>query len=327
MNKYFIIWIALIMYSGSLYAGHVDSVKSYYEFKNQAEMQIIDSNYGQSLMLYKKAFQYKKPNAFDLYNAMVVSYFLKDSLMAKFTFNQLAAHGLEKDKFEISSYFSNVKEEPTYKWITNQYDSLYAVALSSELPVNAKILDSILDADQRVRKIKKPTAELKFGIISTDISNLKFLKEYIQKHGFLGYDMVGSFEKVNEGWFHGLGTLWFVLWHTRNISKILNPILLKAVKNGEYNPDEYALIVDMQNPVSVYYNVLPRTIDKDKKSTFLPIANSSEINKKRAEIFLDKVENYKKKLLYQNEHGSIFRFAPGWAFNCNFSPIDLRTWK
>lgn len=324
--RYFLL-ILIWCYSLYSFGSDQDSVRTYYELKNKAEMYIIDSNYMGSLALYKKAFMYKKPNVLDLYNVFILSYILKDTAYSKATFNQMALHGFKKERFDRYPFIASIKDQSAYQWVSGQYDSLYAIAATNKMAAYARVMDSILNADQQVRKFKHPTQEQMLAIIRTDTNNLAFLKAYIDRNGFPGYEGTGTLEEIQEGLINASSTLWLLLWHSRHISKMLNETLRTAVLNGNFNPDEYALIIDMQETESVYYNVLPRKIDKDKHTIFLPVPNIKAVDQKRALLYLDKVDNYKRKLLYNDIEGNIFRLVPEWAAQCNFAPIDLRTWQ
>lgn len=327
--------VIFLMVSASSSATSPDSVRRYYEEKNKAEVYIMNTTqatmfYTEALDAYKKAFGYKTPNRLDIYNALIVAYLLEDSITAKSYFNQMAFHGLNKERleeYEGSFGYYAKSHGDFYKWLSSDYDSLYKVALNSSISKYAHVMDSLLQADQSVRKSNHLNDEEVQRLLYIDSTNLSFLKNYIKEYGFPSYDRVGLFESCYDGNIQGVGPLWFMLWHTRHTSKMLNETLLEAARRGEFDPDEYALIIDLQAPESIYYNALPREIGKDGKMNFLPVPNEKMINEKRASIYLDPVDVLKRKLIFQ-EYGDVwFRFKPYWMSNANFAPINLRTWK
>lgn len=328
--KFRFAFIFLIL-STQCFADKADSVRNYYQFKNKGELYIVDSNYAKALSSYKKAFTYKSPNVLDLYNALVLAYQLKDSVNAKSFFDQMAFHGLNKEKFEAYKLGLLVNKEPFYQWVSKDYDSLYWSGARTGMPAYAKVMDSLSVVDQVVRKWKtfNPTEEETHALLHADSTNLIFLENYIADHGFPGYDQIGSFEESLEGWFSSPNALFFILWHTRYTCKLLNETLLEAVVNGYFNPDEYALLIDMQLDTSIYYNALPRRIGRDNKMEFLPVPNADQVNQKRASIYLDNLANYERKLLFaeENKKTILFRLVPYWIMNCNFVEIDLRSSK
>jgi hypothetical protein len=326
--KLYFFFFAFIIHT-SCFAEKVDSVKNYYFFKNKGEMCIVDSNYADGLVNYKKAFSYKSPNVLDVYNALVLAYQLKDSVSAESFFNHMAYHGLNKEVFETKRLGLFAKEESFYKWLTRSYDSSYRAGANTNMVQYAKIIDSLSEADQSVRKSYKLNEQGVNALVLTDNSNLLFLKTYIKQNGFPSYDRIGNFEKSIEGNFYSPNSLFFILWHTRHTSQLLNKTLLDAVIQGDYNPDEYALLIDLQRENSIYYNALPRKFSKAGKVVFLPVPNLNTVNKKRASIYLDNVENYKRKLLFSenNKPTTLFVLIPFWNMATNFGPVDMRSWK
>ncbi|HEU4609379.1 MAG TPA: hypothetical protein VFS31_14780 [Chitinophagaceae bacterium] len=319
---------ALLWLAVKTSAASPDSVRTYYLLKNKAEIQILDSSFTEALASYNKAFCYKYPNVLDVMNAFTLSVLIQDSACAKRYFNNLAYHGTPQKALALYPQSDSIKNSPFYQWLSADYDSAYAAGQKNVPADYIRVLDSLSDADQAVRVAHTPTQEQLLKILVTDSTNLLFLKAYIERQGFPTYKRLGVFEKTYEGWPHGMSSLWFMLWHTRHLYKTLNEILLDAVKRGELDPNEYALIMDVQAQQSIYYQLMPRKIDRVKRtSAFLPVSNVKQIDKKRASIYLDSLANFRRKLLYQNRPDKIFRFLPYFVMSSNFAIIDIRTWK
>ncbi|RYE58302.1 MAG: hypothetical protein EOP48_03820, partial [Sphingobacteriales bacterium] len=225
----FLFTLCIFLLSAQCLACNTDSVENYYLNKNKAEIFLVDSSYAEGLVYYKKAFSFKSPDFLDLYNALVMAYRLKDTAASKAYFDRLAFHGLNKEKFERVKLGLLAKDDPFYKEISKDYDSLYKAGSRTSMFTYAKIMDSLSAVDQAVRKFKafNPTEEEKNVLLHADSTNLLFLQHYIADHGFPSYDQVGTFEESLEGWSHSTTGLWFLLWHTRHTSTLLNKALLE----------------------------------------------------------------------------------------------------
>lgn len=316
----------ILLLSVYSFAESKDSVKNYYLEKSKAERFLIDSNGVEAIKTYKRAFKYKAPNALDLYNAFLLSLKTQDSASAKCFFNQLALHGLVIDTFERYGAGAKVKDNPFYKWTKTDYDSLYKIAANSGMVKYARVMDSLLREDNKVRGFHQSDEEVRL-LLYTDSTNLTFLKNYIKQNGFPSYDRVGHFQSAFYGHFYTVSPLWFILWHTRHTSKMLNDILLEAVKSGDFDPDEFALLIDLQGDESIYYNALPRKFNDDGSMSFLAVSNEREVNERRSSIYLDSIELYKRKLIFDETGNTDYHLKVHWIHEANFAPVDLRSWE
>lgn len=306
-------------------------VAQYYKFKNLAEVCIIDSAYQDAAAYYKKAFLFKYPNDRDLYNAFAVVYLMHDSTDAKLYINRIIINGQTKDKFEMGRFVRTVKGEPFYSWLIKDYDSLKKVADTGSQKRLATWYDAIIDEDQNIRfkfpPQSKPTKAQVLELLSVDSANIKNTIALIDKYGFPSYERVGLFEKVREGYINGYGSIWLLLWHSKKSNLSLNNAVEKAVMNGEYPADEFSLILDMQADSSVYFSVLPRKVNDSGQYIFQPLPDTRLINERRASLYLELVEDYIRKLEYDNNANNKFYLIPTWGRMLNYAPMDFRQWS
>lgn len=303
-----------------------DSIRCYYDLKNKAELSIIDSQYQQALHYYKAAFRYKVPEARDAYNAFVLAYRQTDSITAKACFNLLAAHGQTREKLEEMYFGRQTERTPFYQWVAAGYDSIRRKALASGMPGVAAIMDSIYKADQDIRmqvKGRGPTLEDAQRFAVADARNVAFLKKYSAQHGFPGYEQVGNFEVIRQGYINAPGTFWLVMWHTRHVPPGLGETALKAVLAGQFPPDEYALIMDSQAGARVYYQLFYKAINATGEVAFDPVPDEVAVNRKRAAIYLEPLADLRRKLYYQQKAGYPFLIVAAWVQALNFSPVAL----
>ncbi|MCA6435994.1 MAG: hypothetical protein IM600_17095 [Bacteroidetes bacterium] len=178
---------------------------------------------------------------------------------------------------------------------------------SSEVNFNKPVvrqLDSIFIDDQKYRmkmeEIEKNTylsAEQKskeqqaiWHIISTkDAINLVKVKAIIDKYGWLGPDEIG---------YQGNSTLFLVIQHSDQVTqeKYL-PLMREAVKNKKASGADLALLEDRillgQGKKQIYGSQL--SMDSRTGQYFLsPIEDEINVNKRRAEVGLEPIEEYVK---------------------------------
>ena len=159
-------------------------------------------------------------------------------------------------------------------------------------------LDSIFETDQSLRMIVD-SIEQKYGFESeetqgiwqkiheNDSINLIKIDSIISKYGWLGVDKIG--EKGNAA-------LFLVIQHSdlKTQEKYL-PIMKEAVKKGNANGSELALLIDrieMFNGRPQVYGSQIQYIDG--KYTIYKIIDEKNVNKRRSEVGLQPLEEYVK---------------------------------
>lgn len=327
--KNFFLFLAML---GSLSSFAQNSKQSnpakYYAFKNKAELQIIDSFYQEALKNYKLAFENKYPNVRDLYNAFIVAYLVKDSISAKSYMDTMVIQGQLKDKFEKGRFGEIIKEEPLYNWLMQDYVAMHELSTKRPQKVLAEAYNKILEKDQQMRiGMTAPTQAQIKQLIAMDSNNVREALVLINSYGFPSYQKVGLHENVTEGYAGSPNTMWLLMWHTRGANHTLNEPVKKAVLEGTFPPDDYAIIIDMQNKTSHYFEVLPRKKDSEGRFIFEELLDESQINERRATIFLEPISEFKRKMEYVQNVDKRFYLIPVWAGLLNYAPMDFRTWN
>ena len=178
---------------------------------------------------------------------------------------------------------------------------------SAEVNFNKPVirqLDSIFIEDQKYRmqldEIEKSTtksAEQKskeqqdvWKIISTkDAINLLKVKAIIDKYGWLGPDEIG---------YQGNSTLFLVIQHSDQVTqeKYL-PLMREAVKNKKASGADLALLEDRilldQGKKQIYGSQITKD-NRTGKYMLSPIEDEINVNKRRAEVGLEPIEEYVK---------------------------------
>lgn len=293
-----------------------NKVKAYYTFKNLAELKIVDSAYNEALGLYKQAFRNKFPNPHDLYNAFVLSYLLKDTATCKNYYNTLIELGTDKTKLEELSFVAGIKDDMFYikdiAWDEEYYYWKYQL---STRPSVARMLDSLYAVDQFYRKYY--SREVFFPY---DIKNISHLCNYIQQNGFPGFEQAG----IKQGKLsvpYNCGAIQLIHWHTRGTdtavyawAKSFDSVLHEAVLDGRYEPADYALTIDQRQ--QYYYEQLQpieqMLSEEGLNINQLPIA---AINRRRAQIYLEPLEEYIRKWKFSLTDDKFFFFSPYVSVN------------
>jgi hypothetical protein len=162
-------------------------------------------------------------------------------------------------------------------------------------------LESIYSEDQKYREIIS-SVEAKYGMESKemkdlwktinkkDSANLIEIKRILDTHGWLGEDVVGE---------RGNSTLFLVIQHSdqKTQEKYL-PMMRDAVKNGKARGSQLALLEDRvalgQGKKQIYGSQIHRTLSSG--AYFIaPIEDESNVNKRRASVGLEPLEEYAKR--------------------------------
>ncbi|WP_295767434.1 DUF6624 domain-containing protein [uncultured Mucilaginibacter sp.] len=148
-----------------------------------------------------------------------------------------------------------------------------------------------LKLDSVGKKYGRNSKELKdlwSTIQQKDSINLSKVKAILDDHGWLGADVVGD---------KGNLTLFLVIQHAdiKTQEKYL-PMLRAAVKEGKAHPANLALLEDRvairQGKKQIYGSQI--SIDKTGKATIDPIDDEPNVNKRRAAVGLQPLEDYVK---------------------------------
>lgn len=195
-----------------------------------------------------------------------------------------------------------IRQKATQKWedvltcIKHNKDSL---APNQNL-VWTNYLDTIYQTDQGIRK-KLMQAANAYGWDSkeakTYLPQMRFIdsvnqiktERFIDTHGWRGQDELG---------YQGNATLFLVIQHSDSaIQEKYIPLLREAVKQKKARPEDLALMEDRLSISKDGYQIYGSQIAQDpttKKFFILQIKDEANVNKKRAEVGLQSLEEYVK---------------------------------
>ena len=168
-------------------------------------------------------------------------------------------------------------------------------------PIKGKDLDSISDLANAVRQNVDKMAKEEYNKQLTEGNKkaIALFKQYIHKYSFQNFDQVSFFERRGMHPFSATKPS-FLFWHRRGSINILDTLFHKEVMNGNFIADQYASTADQNK--ERYYMILPKSKYLDSMEIKTKLA---EINKERATIYLESIENYSKKLAFQAKKSRI----------------------
>ena len=177
-----------------------------------------------------------------------------------------------------------------------------AVQVSGQSKFNkglSALLDTVYHDDQSGR-LKLDSLQKQFGwkseqvqslvktLIIQDSINLIKVKKIIDTYGWLGPDEVGK---------QGAQTIFLVIQHADSLTQVTYvPLMRDAVRKGKARPQDLALLEDRiltdQGKEQIYGSQV-RTNEAGKYE-FYPIKDEPNVNKRRAAVGLQPLEEYAK---------------------------------
>jgi hypothetical protein len=277
---------------------HAENISLYYAAINKAELAIISENYLRAKSFYEIAFANKFPNGKDLYNAFLTSYYTKDTSKSIQYLKDLAFAGLRRDFF--------IDTQSNYNFYSQilarvNYDSCMTAGLRSVNKVLIQKLDSLLILDQTIRKGGDRSKKLLEG----DLLNVAHLAKIVKEFGWPSFEEIGFWTNGSSPFVEN-PAFGYVMWHNRFNTDSFDKLAIEAVKSGKMRPDEWGEIVLGRKMFNMglydHYNYHMNIWSPAKLSE----ANKEVINKERAKVFLDNLEDYFEKFSYQSTYNVRF---------------------
>lgn len=288
MAKKILIFVCLffIYYSGCCQDN--TKLRSYYTTINKAELAIVDNDLAKAKKQYEAAFATGYSFPIDTYNALRVSYNLKDTLSSIAYFSDLARLGQDKEIFLKYFLHTDIPEDPYLDYVTKDYEAIHSDVLDGNMQAMAKRVDMILAMDQDCRK--KDMSDAEFAACNENVT--KLLYAYVDSYGFPGHQQTGLFEKmVGQG--PNPSSFDLIFWHMRGMTnQRIYDIAMDNVHNGLYDARKYARGLCYEN--SGY----------EVSTPFEPVTKKQleAINAKRAEIYLEPLEDHSRKIAFMRKY-------------------------
>lgn len=293
-----------------------DGERIYYYYTNLAELAIIDSNYSEASLWYKKAFKRNHPGfSDDYYNAFKVSVFDKDF---DFTFKnayELAERGMCLD------FFNNY---PILHQYPKQWKKLIAVVKTSSLNINQKYkasLGGLFNKDQVVRQNRDNQQK----ILETDSINYYEFAKLVESHGFPSEDKIGIECTENLLGIQPQYQKILLLHFAQNRFSGIDTLIFKALQQNQISPYEYAALKQFLNSSVKYYPVPIVVINETFYTVRLDDSTKVTANKNRLEVGLSTLDEQilKVKYYWKNRANGFRMYTPiDQFFGMPLSSVD-----
>jgi hypothetical protein len=167
------------------------------------------------------------------------------------------------------------------------------------LPALRKELLEMIERDQNIRDeiIKSgadhPSKEVLARMDLIDRRNTLRMKSIIKENGWPGLELVG---------WDGSEAAFFLIQHADHVTqKELLPLMQKAYRTGELSGPNYALFIDrvlVGDERPQIYGTQPRPFDRWEagEPVFYPIEDQANVDKRRAEVGLSSLSEYRETL-------------------------------
>jgi len=297
MKKYSTLFISLVTVQFSF-----GQNLEYFTLVKKAESLYHAKEFQNSAHYYSSAFKANgwKGMIDDRYNAACSWALAGNADSAFFQLERIAKKGSYSDyghvinDTDLDGLHSNKRWEPLIALIKQNKER---AEINLNRPLTDK-LDSIYIEDQKFRQMIEEI-EKKYGYESKEMKelwkkmgkrdsiNLIIVTGIIDKNGWLGPDVVGE---------RGSTTLFLVIQHSnQKVQEKYLPMMTDAVKNGKAQGGNLALLEDRvalgQGKKQIYGSQIHRD-PKTGKYFVAPIEDEPNVNKRRASVGLEPLEDY-----------------------------------
>jgi hypothetical protein len=314
-----------------LYGQTNDAAKNYKDLISQAEASFGLKDYKGSALKYQKAFDAAGGGtSHDLYNG-ACAWTKAGYPDSAFKILEKLSRAKYKDIGQLSADedFITLYIDPRWKPLL---DSVKMNKQRADARLNkpvAEELSRILQDDQKYR-MRMNEVEAKYGMNSeqmkklwdsakiTDNANIKKVTAILNKYGWLGPEEAGEDGNI---------ALFLVIQHAdEEVQKKYLPMMREAVKNGKAQPSSLALLEDRvalaMGKKQIYGSQLAID-DKTGRTYFSPIEDEANVNKRRAEVGLEPIEEYAKYFGIEYKPGEYLRHKANTEFHWGYMIATL----
>ena len=270
--------------------GYSQNLKEHYKFNNEGDSLVRVNKINDATYSYKKALKYFD-NDYLTHQSLAAIYLrLNKNKKADYHLRLAISNGIElgllKNDTTIKKYFKeNLAWSAYYKEINQKF--------LSKIPYQEEriTLIKLLEKDQTLRGLlgKLDFKKVDSLIHENDISNMASINKIIDRIGFP--------DKVKVG-VDGSNSLFILLMHTLNngVDQKINsekifPLIEKSVKEGNFPPFYYAILVDRQRGLRNEKQVFGTYWEnKENKRIITPIENIESVDRRRFGIGLPRLK-------------------------------------
>ena len=294
----------------------------YYRMIHVAESKVVIEEYNEAIPLYQEAFN-SNPSPFlkDLHNALLCSIKENDTISAKLFIDKIV-------KFDIDTAFYNRSEKGKELRDSENLYAYYKNQLSTKEPyfnLDCSFYKKMLALDQSIRTSCKELNSNYYAICGDEIKLLDSAILTKLENYFLTYGIPGEIDlcHVNPSNFPDY---FLVVKHNMQWGRNpLDSILSNAVKNYKTHPQLYIDLADYYNESylkqSALYGLGYTIKLGDRLFVFdVPTTLKQAIDDNRKSVFLDPIDEYNKKVIFQYRHPEFLLIYPSLSFTLNADP-------
>jgi hypothetical protein len=289
-----------------------DYIKAYYPVIHEAEMLVLSKDYSAALDKYAEAFKaVPAPFARDYYNAAVCATLTENYAQTYSYLEALALKGVKLSFIEKQEVFKPLHESKEWEKLQKKYPKYRKkYKRHANLDVRAD-LDELYARDKYFRFAKGGLRVYADTLRKIENENVDNLLRMIQKHGYPGEKLIGVGDTIEQ-----LPRFSIVIERQTTAKKgfDFSDILKVAVQKGDISPQAAAYLMETQKGTRYYKTrALVRVACTNKKDCEgdkklkalnkylvedLSKKEEKKVNDLRAEIGLEPVDDYRRKVLY-----------------------------
>lgn len=272
------------------------------EFWKKGDSLFNLTEYRQAGLMYSNALFDKEGSTDEYFHTATSFAKAKDTIATIYFLNLSAKKGwYKKNEIENNKIFIFFKKEKKWDEILekvqenlNNYNKGYNLSLMQKLAV-LKMKDQFLRniSNEVEKKYNFESDEVQFFwkiIIRQDSINEKRISEIIDEYGWPGISLVGKEANI---------TVWLIIQHsTPEQQEYYLPFLKESVKKGESRGRDLAYLEDrilMSRGKPQKYGSQFMNDPKTGEFIFCEIEDPENVNKRRAEVGLEPIEEYMKR--------------------------------
>lgn len=326
INLHLVSLLFALLLAQQVKANDSDYIKVYYPTVHEAELLVLAKEYSAALDKYTHAFKaVPEPFARDYYNAAVCAT-LSENYKQTFEYlDQLVLKGVELPFIRKQEVFKPLHDTKDWEKFLKSYPKRREkYKRRANLDVRAD-LEELYARDRYYRFAKGGLRVYADTLRKIENENVDILLRTIQKHGFPGEKLIGVGDTIEQ-----LPSFSIVIARQTRAKKgfDFSEILKEAVQQGKLSPQAAAYLLETQQGNRYYKTkALVKVACTNKKDCegdkrlktlnkyLVEELNSREeekVNALRAEIGLEPLADYRKKVLYSLKDNR-FMFGYKWS--------------
>lgn len=288
----------------------------YYYYTSWAYLELLRGNYTESIKAYNQAFSIE-PNArpYDFLSSAKASAMLRDTSTSIFYLEQAIKKGISWEKInQQTKYFEELAKTEAWKLLEKNYPTFratYMLHFDMELRIELAEMQAV---DQYVRRYICDYSKEQVCLEEYYVDSLNLIRmlKIIEEKGFPTFKNVGF-----EGVWNANTVLGHAAFRNDSIQVVYLNILKSRIEKGNTHPSEYTEKIDRYRVINdkpqLYGEVNKFYYNNRVKSTFNPIEDIANVDKRRADLGLLPLKYFLEKRKLLNERFQMPEMPEGYV--------------